>query len=229
MSGGGAIVVGGIRLVYDESGRPESPPMVLLHALGERGSDWATVRARFSESFHVLTIDLRGHGDSDWPGIYSFKAMRDDVIGVLEQLGLGPTILVGHSMGGVVAYLVAMQRPDLVERLVVEDVPPPYEREHPIPERPQDVEALMFDWAVVPAIVGEVNAGSPEAWDGLAKITAPTLLIGGGAESHIPQDKLIEAADRIQRCDIVTIAAGHHVYSSRPSQFANAVLSWIHR
>jgi len=72
---------------------------------------------------------------------------------------------VGHSMGGAVAYLLAMQRADQVERLIVEDVPPPFRRDRPIPDRP--VEPLDFDWAVVPAIVGQVNAGDPVAWDGL--------------------------------------------------------------
>ncbi len=133
--------------------------------------------------------------------------------------------LAGHSMGGVVAYLAAMKRPDRVERLIVEDVPPPFPRDHAIPERPAG--SLEFDWAVVSAIIGQVNEGDSAAWDGLAAITAPTLLIGGGPESHIPQDKLAAVAARIPRCDLVTIAAGHHVHETRPSEFADAVLGWL--
>ena len=136
----------------------------------------------------VFALDLRGHGGSDWPGTYSFQLMCDDVVGVLGQLGLGTVTLVGHSMGGVVACLVAMQRPDLVGRLIVEDAPPPYPRDRAIPDRPAG--SLDFDWAVVPAIIAQVNAGDLAPWDGLGAITAPTLLIGGGPHSHIPQDKL---------------------------------------
>jgi 3-oxoadipate enol-lactonase len=219
------VAVGGIRLAYEARGSSDAPPMVLLHALGERGTSWAPVTTRFAGRFRVVTLDLRGHGDSDWPGTYSFQLMRDDVLGVLEQLGLGKVTLVGHSIGGAVAYLVAMQRPEMVERLIVEDASPPFPRDRAIPARPAG--PLEFDWAVVPAIIGQVNAGDPAAWDGLAAITAPTLLIGGGPGSHIPPDKLAAAAARIPRCDLVTIPAGHHVHTDRPAEFASAVLGWL--
>jgi 3-oxoadipate enol-lactonase len=222
---GREVVTGGVRLAYKVSGSPDAPPVVLLHALGERGANWAPVTARLAECFCVFALDLRGHGDSDWPGTYSFQLMCDDVLGVLDQLGLGKVTLAGHSMGGVVAYLAAMQRPGRVGRLIVEDVPPPFPRDRAIPARPAG--SLDFDWAVVPAIIGQVNQGDPAAWDGLAALTAPTLLIGGGPESHIPQDKLAAVAARIPRCDLVTIAAGHHVHETRPSEFADAVLGWL--
>lgn len=199
--------------------------MVLLHALGERGTSWAPVTARFADRFRVFTLDLRGHGDSDWPGTYSFQLMRDDVVGVLDELGLGKVTLVGHSMGGAVGYLIAVQRPDRVERLVVEDVSPPFPRHREVPERPAG--SLDFDWAVVPPIIGQVNDGDPEAWEGLAAIAAPTLLIGGGRESHIPQDKLEEVAARIPGCTLVTIPAGHDVHTARPEEFAAVVLGWL--
>lgn len=199
--------------------------MVLLHALGERGASWAPVMPRFAEHFRVYALDLRGHGDSDWPGTYSFQLMHDDVLGALDQLGLGTVILIGHSMGGTVAYLAAMQAPDRVGRLIVEDAPPPFPRDRGIPDRPAG--PLGFDWAVVPAIVNQVNRGDPAAWDGLGAITAPTLLIGGGSGSHIPQDKLAAAAARIPRCDMVTIPVGHNVHQDRPSEFAETVLSWL--
>jgi len=156
---------GGLRLAYQVEGHADKPPMVLLHALGERGTSWAPVKGRFAERFRVFTVDLRGHGDSDWPGTYSFQLMRDDVVDLLDHLGLRRVTVVGHSMGGSVAYLLAMQRADQVERLIVEDVPPPFRRDRPTPDRP--IEPLDFDWAVVPAIIGQVNAGDPVAWDGL--------------------------------------------------------------
>ena len=199
--------------------------MVLLHGLGERGASWAPVIPWFAERFHVVALDLRGHGGSDRPGTYSLRLMRDDLLGALDQLGLATVTLVGHSMGGGVAYLAAMRAPDRVGRLIVEDAPPPFRRDRAIPDRP--AEPLDFDWAAVPAILGEVNAGDLAAWDGLATITAPTLLIGGGPASHIPQDMLTAAAARIPRCDLVTIPAGHDVHTARPAEFAGAVLRWL--
>ena len=225
MGAAGEVTADGIRLAYEVSGVPDAPPMVLLHALGERGSTWAPVSARLAEGYRVFAFDLRGHGDSDWPGIYSFELMRDDVIGALNQLGLYEVTLVGHSMGGTVAYLVAMREPSRIERLIVEDVPPPFRRDRSIPDRP--AEPPDFDWAAAPAIISQVNKGDPTAWAGLSMITAPTLLIGGGPESHIPQDKLDAVAALIPRCERVTIPAGHHVHTERPTEFANVVLRWL--
>jgi 3-oxoadipate enol-lactonase len=199
--------------------------MVLLHALGERAASWAPVTARFAECFRVFALDLRGHGGSDWPGTYSFQLMCDDVVGVLDRFSPGMVTLAGHSMGGVVAYLVAMRQPGRVERLIIEDAPPPCPRERAIPDRP--VGPLDFDWAAVQAIISQVNAGDPAAWDGLGGITAPTLLIGGGPHSHIPQDQLAAVAARTPRCDLITIPAGHHVHKTRPSEFADVVLGWL--
>ena len=88
---------------------------------------------------------------------------------------------------------------------------------------------LNFDWAVVPAIVGEVSRGNPTMWDQLSSITAPTLLAGGGPESHIPQEKLQEVADRIPNCSLVTIPAGHLVHATRATDFTDAVPGWFTR
>jgi len=52
-------------------------------------------------------------------------------------------------------------------------------------------------------------------------------LIGGGPKSHIPQDKLAEAAARIPRCTLLTIPAGHDIHTARPAQFADTVLDWL--
>jgi 3-oxoadipate enol-lactonase len=199
--------------------------MVLLHGLGERAAGWQPVIPAFAPHFRMFALDMRGHGDSDWPGTYSFQLMCDDVVAVLDGLGLGQVTLVGHSMGGAVALLAAMQQPDRVARLVVEDATPPYPRDRAIPSRPGG--PLDIDWPVVPAIIGAVNAGDTAAWAGLPAITAPTLLVGGGPRSHVRQDKLAEAAALIPHGELVTIDAGHNVHAERPAEFAAAVLGWL--
>jgi len=92
----------GVRVVCQLSGAANAPTMVLLHALGEQATSWQDVSPRFTTSFRVVALDLRGHGASDWPGMYSFELMRDDVLGVLDHLDLRDIILIGHSMGGTV-------------------------------------------------------------------------------------------------------------------------------
>jgi pimeloyl-ACP methyl ester carboxylesterase len=66
-------------------------------------------------------------------------------------------------------------------------------------------------------------------WDRprLGRITAPTLLIGGGPDSQVRQDKLADAASRIPRGQLVTIPAGHYVHNNRPARFTTAVLDWL--
>jgi 3-oxoadipate enol-lactonase len=220
-----AVRIGEIRMSYEVTGDPAAPPMVLLHALGDRASDWAPVTAAFAERYHVYAPDLRGHGNTGWPGDYSFQLMRDDVTGLLDHLGLRKVVLVGHSMGATVAYLVTIARPDLVARLIIEDAPPPFPRDRPVPGEPAG--PVDFDWPVVPAIIGQVNQGDPETWKLLKTIAAPTLIIGGGPESHIPQDRLEAAASRIPTCELITIPAGHNIHATAPSEFKSAVLTWL--
>lgn len=199
--------------------------MVLLHALGEQAGSWAAVEPRFLSLFRVVNVDLRGHGDSDWPGFYSFEIMRDDVIEVLDVLDLREVVLVGHSMGGAVAYLLAQAQPSRIARLIIEDAPPPFPRTRPVPERPE--EELQFDWAAVPAIVGQVNDPSRRWWKSLPDISAPTLLIGGGPTSHIPQELLVEVSKLIPDCTVVTIAAGHNIHGTQPNEFSDVILRWL--
>ncbi|HEY1822560.1 MAG TPA: alpha/beta hydrolase [Trebonia sp.] len=220
-----AATLGGIRMSYEVTGDPAAPPMVLLHALGERASDWAPVTPAFAQRCRVYAPDLRGHGGTDWPGNYSFQLMRDDIIGLLDHLGLRDVILIGHSMGAVVAYLVAIARPDLVTRLIIEDAPPPFPRDRPVAGEPAG--PIEFDWPVVPAIVNQVNRGDPETWDLLRTITAPTQIIAGGPESHIPHAQLEAAASRIATCTLLTIPVGHHIHTASPADFAETVLAWL--
>lgn len=220
------VTVSGVRLACQVSGPGDAPAMVLLHALGEQSSSWDAVIVEFAQSFRVVALDLRGHGGSDRPGSYSFELMRDDVLGVFDQLGLDKITLVGHSMGGAVAYLVAQAQPARIDRLILEDTPPPFPREpRPLPTRPEG--PLPFDWAVVPAIVSQVDEPDPDWWRRLTDITAPTLLIAGGPGSHIPQDKLEEAAARLPDGTMVTIPVGHHVHEVAPAEFTSAVREFL--
>jgi pimeloyl-ACP methyl ester carboxylesterase len=215
----------GIRIACYAGGDPDAPPLVLLHALGEDATSWDAVAERLAPHFSLYALDLRGHGASDRPGEYSHELIRDDVVGVLDVLGLRDVVLVGHSLGGAVAYLVTFQRPELVGRLVVEDVVPPFPHERSIRDRPDT--PLPFDWEVVPSLIGEANDPTRRWWPQLPAITVPTLLVGGGPTSSIPGDELAEVARRIPDCTLVTIPAGHHVHAAEPDAFSDAVLAWL--
>ncbi|MGV9268475.1 alpha/beta fold hydrolase [Kitasatospora sp. NPDC003701] len=215
-----------VTLAYRESGTPGAPPLLLLHALGERATDWDGVLPDLAPHHRVLALDLRGHGDSGRPGRYGLELMRDDVLGFLDALGLDRVDVVGHSMGGVVAYLLAQEHPERVGRLVLEDVPAP----HPRPASPvaaAPAEPVDFDWAVVAAVKGQIDTPEPVWLERLAAIAAPTLVVAGGGASHVPQDRLAELAERIPDCRVVTVEAGHLVHHARPAEFVAVVAPFL--
>ncbi|WP_329417879.1 alpha/beta fold hydrolase (plasmid) [Streptomyces sp. NBC_00704] len=220
-----SVDVDGVRLAYEVSGPPEAPPLVLLHALGEDASDWGVVAPVLARSRRVHALDLRGHGRSDWPGDYTLQLMRDDVLGFLDALALDRVDLMGHSMGGIVAYLFAAEYPRRVDRLVLEDVPVPRPREQSAPVRPDG--KLTFDWEMVLAVRRQIDTPDPEWLENLSRITAETLAVAGGPGSHVPQEGIAEVARRVRRGRVVTIAAGHLIHHTRPTEFVEVVMQFL--
>ena len=222
-----AIELRGLRFRYRESGDASRPSLVLLHQLGRDGADWDAVAAALEDRFRVFALDQRGHGESARTPSYSFEAMRDDVLAFCDALGLPRFSLIGHSMGGTVAFLVAEAAPDRVEALVVEDTPPPQGAS--LPEPPAEPPGpVPFDWPLARAIVRQLNHPDPKWWERLDSIRARTLLVGGGATSPIPQDRLAEVARRIPGARLETIeGAGHLVHATRPAEFIALVRAFL--
>ncbi|MGE7387024.1 alpha/beta fold hydrolase [Streptomyces sp. NPDC004126] len=219
------LVVNGVRLAYQVAGPLGGDPLLLLPALGETADDWAAVRDVLARERRVYALDLRGHGRSEWAGAYSLELMRDDVLGFLDAVGLDRVDLVGHSMGGVVAFLVAQHSPWRVVQLVLEDAPAPLPREPRAPVRPEGEPA--FDWAVVPALRSQLDRPDPAWLEGLSLITAPTLVVAGGPDSHVPQEALAELARRIPDARLTTIPVGHLVHAAAPEEFTEAVTAFL--
>lgn len=116
----------GFRIHYQEWAGPDAGvPVVLIHGLSGRAVSWSEVgRALAARGFHVIAPDVRGHGDSDKSEEYRIEGYVGDVVDLIQDLELRPAHLVGHSLGGAVAWEVAAARPDLVRRLVIEDQHP---------------------------------------------------------------------------------------------------------
>ncbi|MFI5709903.1 alpha/beta fold hydrolase [Kribbella sp. NPDC051620] len=209
------------------SGHEGASPIVLLHGTNSDSSAWEQVVGGFGERFRVYAVDQRGHGQSAWTPTYSFEEMRDDLLELVEKLELGEFLLCGHSMGGTVATLFAERYADRLSGLILVDSPPPDgEGEWKVPERPD--EEPGFDWEVLPAIFGQLAKPDPAWWDELPAIAVPTLILGGGSTSPVPQGKLVEVADRIPAARLVTIeGAGHAIQRTRPTEFLAAVGEWL--
>ncbi|MEU9178326.1 alpha/beta fold hydrolase [Streptomyces sp. NPDC048550] len=220
------LTVNGIRLAYQAAGAGgDDPPVVLLHALGERAEDWALVRDALARDRRVYALDLRGHGLSGRPARYSVELMRDDVLGFLDALGLDRIDLVGHSLGGVVAYLVAAEQPHRIGRLVLEDAPAPLPRASAAPVRPEG--ELDFDWAMVLAVRPELDRPDPAWLTALERITAPTLVVHGGPTSHLAAASFDEITARIPDARLITLPYGHLIHAAAPEEFTRTVTDFL--
>lgn len=221
-----SVQAGGIRLACRVWGDPSAPPVVLVHGRCGSSATWATVAERLAARHRVYAFDFRGHGLSDWPGRYSFELFRDDLHAFLEVRNLSGATVVGHSMGGAAAYLLAERQPGLIGRLVIEEAPPPFPLDPPRPPAEHPGGELDFDWPVVPATDVQLNDPDPEGRERLGEITAPTLVIGGGPRSHVAQEDLARMAGQIPGARHVTIDAGHLVHTERPEEFLAALRSF---
>ena len=120
------ITANGLKLHYLDWGTVGRPPMVLLHGLRWHAHSWDDFSAAICRDYHVLALDQRGRGESDWAkdGDYTTGAYVSDVASFCDALELEPFVLVGHSMGGRNSMAFAARYQQKVQKLVVVDVGP---------------------------------------------------------------------------------------------------------
>jgi pimeloyl-ACP methyl ester carboxylesterase len=112
----------GVSLHVAEDGNPTGPVVTFLHGITSCTDTWSWALPDLVATHRVLRLDFRGHGGSGRaPGTYSFANCVGDAIAALEAVAGGPSVLVGHSLGGGTAAAVAQQRPDLVKAVLLED------------------------------------------------------------------------------------------------------------
>lgn len=99
------------------------PPLLIVHGLFGSARNWGAIARRMAEDRRVVSVDMRNHGDSFWSGSHSYADMAGDLAEVIVAEG-APMDVVGHSMGGKAAMVLALTRGDLVHRLVVADIAP---------------------------------------------------------------------------------------------------------
>lgn len=98
--------------------------MIVLHGLLGSSRNWQTTGRDLAVKFHVFALDARNHGKSPHDPETSYESMVDDVLSWMDRQVIGGATIVGHSMGGKTAMLLACRRPERVERLVVVDIAP---------------------------------------------------------------------------------------------------------
>jgi pimeloyl-ACP methyl ester carboxylesterase len=100
------------------------PALMVLHGLFGSGSNWRGTARQLAARHTVHCVDLRNHGASPWADSMDYVEMADDVLQLIDRLGLKCPAVLGHSMGGKVAMALALRHPQRVARLIVVDIAP---------------------------------------------------------------------------------------------------------
>ena len=123
-------------------------PLLILHGFLGMSDNWKTLATQFATHFEVHTIDLRNHGRSLQSEEFSYEIMVQDVCDYCSARSLANINIIGHSMGGKVAMLLAARHPALVGKLIVADIGPKF-----YPQHHQDILAGLnaVDFSVKPS------------------------------------------------------------------------------
>lgn len=140
-------VLGGIRFHFTEWGAVRNPPVVLLHGGNQSSHSWDLVSLHLALRYHVYALDQRGHGDSEWSRDidYSMNTMVADVVTFLTDQRIEQPIVIGHSMGGLVALNATLTNPQLVRGLVIIDTGPEISIEEAEGIRDFITQNILFD------------------------------------------------------------------------------------
>ena len=119
------ITVNGLRLRYLDWGNTGKTPLVCLHGHTGQVHIWDEFAEAMSPHYHVLALDQRGHGDSQWAGTgYDRDRFVEDMAAFVDSLGLSKFVLAGLSMGGWNCLLYPAANPERVERVIIVDIGP---------------------------------------------------------------------------------------------------------
>ena len=175
------LTVNGVRLHYLDWGTEGKTPLICLHAHTTHGRTWDDFAEAMSPYYHVLAVDQRGHGESEWADTgYARDRYVEDLAAFADALELSRFVLVGCSMGGWNSLLYTVANPDRVERVVLVDIAPepgPEHRAQAAKRPPTPMEFLSFDavldwirqgnpWATEPRIRKDVEAKVRQREDG---------------------------------------------------------------
>src|SRR5579862_7806088 len=116
----------GSRLHYLDWGNPTAPPLVCVHGYTSSADAFNGFARRFRDRLHIVALDVRGHGESAWSqaGAYTYQDQASDLAAFVDRLGLDRFILLGTSMGGIIAMTYAMEHGDRLRALVLNDIGP---------------------------------------------------------------------------------------------------------
>ncbi len=168
------VTVNGLRIHYLDFGGDGKQPLIMLHGIGRVAHTFDHVASHFNQNYHVMAVDMRGHGDSDWDpkAAYLVEDYVKDIDGLAQQLRLRNIVIWGNSTGGRVAQVFAGLHPDLVAAVIAEDVGP---------ERPREIADGFTSrlkqedekgWATEDELFAQLKTGSPRTADEILRAYA---------------------------------------------------------
>jgi pimeloyl-ACP methyl ester carboxylesterase len=238
--------IGGVETWYDEEGRGD--PLVLLHGGLCTNETWGAQTAAFAERFHVLAPERRAHGHTaDVEGPLTYADMAADTIGFLERVVEGPAHLVGWSDGGIIGFLIAIARPDLVRKLVA--IGSNYDTAGVVPEAERMFAGMTPDGPDMARLRGLYEMHSPdgpEHWpvvfakfiemaqrephiplDELSRIAAPTLVVVGD-DDMVSLEHSVSLYRAIPESQLAVVpGASHTVLMEKPDLVNRVVLDFL--
>lgn len=235
------VQLGAVKTWYDEQG--EGEPLVLMHGGLVDARFFAANTPALAEHFHVYVPERRGHGHTpDVEGPIGYQVMADDTIAFLETVIGRPADLVGHSDGAVTALLVAMQRPELVNRLVL--ISGGFNKSGEAgPEMEWDVPAITQflgpaygevspdgedHFPVVATKIGEMAAKEPNLQASeLAAVTARTLIMFAD-DDLVTLAHSVEMYDNIPSAEFAVVpGTSHFLVQEKPDLVNRIVLDFL--
>jgi pimeloyl-ACP methyl ester carboxylesterase len=241
-------------LTYDDEGPRdgELTPLVLVHGWTANRHRWDHQMTHFAEARRVIRLDLRGHGDSTGGGVRTIAELAGDVLALLDHLKVERAVLVGHSMGGMIAQTIALDHPERVERLVLVNsigrmaysrgrgllmaastlvpfklfVAANIQRAFAPGHPREEIRAHVKASAETPREVVMTLYGAMRAFDVLdrvGEIQAPTLMIHGFHDIQLPVRQMLRMAKAYPDAVVRIIDAGHELPVERPAELTTAL------
>jgi pimeloyl-ACP methyl ester carboxylesterase len=237
----------GIELAFEVRG--EGEPLVLLHGFGGAGGDWAQVFDLDAlEARHKLVVpDLRGHGRSTntWPE-FTHRQCAEDVLGLLDELGVSRAKAIGTSLGGNTLLHMATQAPPRVEAMVVVSATTHIPEEARTIMRQSPLERTEAEWAAMRRVHRHGDAQIRALWQqmrafadsttdlaftraDLAKITARTLVVYGDRDPLYPVEIAVEMYRAIPNGALMVVPNGGHgpIYGDERAAFVAAATAFL--
>lgn len=158
------ITVNGVKLRYFDYGNEGKTPLVCLHGHTGQAHIWDEFADAMSPHYHVLTVDQRGHGESQWAATgYARDRFVEDLAAFVDGLSLSKFVLAGLSMGGWHSLLYTAEHPERVERIIIVDIAP--EANPATAAQRSNRPPTPMDFASLDAAVESVRQGNPWASD----------------------------------------------------------------